>query len=93
MRASVLWIKRAPEHRTRRARAAAYKRAFGGICGALTWKELARESGAGRPRSGGLRGVDVGSAPKQSIPRRPVRASLLGMLCKVVNNLTRRAAR
>jgi hypothetical protein len=93
MTASALWIKRSPEHRARRERAAAYKRTFGGICGALTWADLARESGAGRPLSGGQRGVDVGSAPKQSIPRRPVRASLLGMLCKVGNNLTRRAAR
>ena len=46
---SRLWIKTAPEHAGKRARAAAYKRTFGGICGGMTWKDLAVVTGAGRP--------------------------------------------
>jgi hypothetical protein len=46
---SRLWLKTAPEHAGKRDRAAAYKRTFGGICGGMTWKDLAVVTGAGRP--------------------------------------------
>jgi hypothetical protein len=50
---SRLWIKMSPEHAGKRRRAAAYKRLWGGVCGGLTWRELARVSGAGRPATAG----------------------------------------
>jgi hypothetical protein len=51
MKRTSLYIKLAPEHSAKRKRAAAYKRTFSGICGGLTWRELARIAGAGRPKA------------------------------------------
>jgi hypothetical protein len=101
MKRTSLYIKLAPEHAAKRKRAAAYKRTFGGICGGLTWRELARIAGAGRPKAikrpgrdcadpaRMVRGLEVGGA---AAPVKP-RESFVGMLARIGRNLTRRAAR
>lgn len=101
MKRTGLYIKLAPEHAAKRKRAAAYKRTFGGICGGLSWPELARIAGAGRPKAIKQPGRDCAD-PARMVPglevggaSAPVKLSesLVGMVARIVRHLTRRAAR
>jgi len=78
MSKTALYIKTAPEHAAKLRKARAYKRAFGGICGAMTWRELALISGAGKPRAKTVQRAAVDLEPKTA--PKPAKGGKLGRL-------------